>query len=298
MRLADYSANLAMPRVQPKQPLPTYIIFSDVHANLIALQAFLQATAKYRLDHVVFLNLGDTVGYGLWPNECIAALQERKIASICGNHDAWATHNIRSINEPKSARSEYVINWTRENLTSDNLSFLRRLPFSISDTPFYNIHARMEHPFRASFIKQGYQTTWQMMKELKLHNICFVGHTHAPYLAREHILDPPKEASKMEQHFNATVCKVRTFPMHFQLRQEHNYVINPGALGLPNRLPNPVAPFVIYDPNTQQISFEAVPYDLAAVHRKIRQEVPSGTLQIDLIEAFKPDSVQVNWPRE
>src|SRR5690554_4116522 len=60
-------------------------LFSDIHANLPALEAFFQDVEKRNVDSIYCL--GDLVGYNIWPNEVVNEIRKRKIPTIAGNYD-------------------------------------------------------------------------------------------------------------------------------------------------------------------------------------------------------------------
>ena len=101
----------------------TYLILSDIHANLEALDAVLAAAGDY--DHA--LVLGDLVGYGADPNEVVARVRALPSATIIrGNHDKVATR-LASV-EHFNHLARFAIQWTAEALTPDNHQWLAALP--------------------------------------------------------------------------------------------------------------------------------------------------------------------------
>src|SRR5260221_13696232 len=105
-----------------------YAIFSDIHANLEALEAVLakidEIAKEEPIDQIWFL--GDLVGYGPDPNECIVTLRARTDVIIAGNHD-WAAVGKIDL-EDFSAAARISAEWTAKQLTEEHRSFLSDLP--------------------------------------------------------------------------------------------------------------------------------------------------------------------------
>src|SRR5947209_18762846 len=100
-----------------------YAIFSDIHANLEALEAVFLDAQEQKCTH--FVCLGDVVGYNANPHECVARLQELDCPIVKGNHDEQAslTESSRDFNE----MAEAAIQWTRDHLTDTDKTWLRDL---------------------------------------------------------------------------------------------------------------------------------------------------------------------------
>src|SRR2546427_10935618 len=97
---------------------------SDVHANLEALQAVLK-----KLGDMSIYCLGDMVGYGASPNEVIALLRSRSVASVLGNHDyAVITGNTSDFN----SRAAISARWTARVISAENKEYLMSLPVEVS----------------------------------------------------------------------------------------------------------------------------------------------------------------------
>ena len=101
-----------------------YLILSDIHSNLIALEAVLEDAPS----GLPVWCLGDLVGYGPKPNECVKLLRELDPQCIVGNHD-WAIMGKADIDDFNPEAKEAVL-WTRKQLTRDNMDYLENLPIS------------------------------------------------------------------------------------------------------------------------------------------------------------------------
>src|SRR6476660_7238020 len=100
-------------------------IFSDVHANLEALSAVMEAYRTERIDK--YYCLGDVVGYGANPNECANIVREVAQITILGNHDAAVAGRMDYSYYYEAARQ--VLDWTALQLTPQNMQWLRDLPY-------------------------------------------------------------------------------------------------------------------------------------------------------------------------
>lgn len=162
-----------------------YAIFSDIHANLEALEMVLakidELAEKEPIDEIWFL--GDLVGYGPDPNECIIKLRERTDIIIAGNHD-WAAVGKIDL-EDFSAAARISAEWTAEQLTQEHREFLINLPERILKGECTLVHGS---PFGPLW---EYLTSEVLAERSFQHfntRYCFVGHTHVPVIFQQ--LDP------------------------------------------------------------------------------------------------------------
>ena len=162
-----------------------YAIFSDIHANLEALEAVLakidELAEKEPIDAIWFL--GDLVGYGPNPNECIIKLRERTDAIIAGNHD-WAAVGKIDL-EDFSAAARISAEWTAEQLTEEHREFLIHLPEHLEKGECTLVHGSPYGPL------WEYLTSEVLAERSFQHfstRYCFVGHTHVPVIFQQ--LDP------------------------------------------------------------------------------------------------------------
>jgi len=159
-----------------------YAIFTDIHANLEALEAVLakidEIAREKPIDQIWFL--GDLVGYGPDPNECITILRERTDVIIAGNHD-WAAVGKIDL-EDFSAAARISAEWTAEQLTEEHRTFLANLPerLIIGDctlvhgSPYGPLWEYLTSEYLAERSFQYFSTRY-----------CFVGHTHVPVIFQQ-----------------------------------------------------------------------------------------------------------------
>jgi putative phosphoesterase len=151
-------------------------LISDIHANLAALEAVLEALA----DADQILCAGDVVGYYDQPNEVCRRLREMGVPAIRGNHDAYVIGAL----EPDAARSlVYRTDWTRSALTPDNFDWLRNLPVQ-RDLDFGETKITMRHASPWDELTYLYPDSPRLDDlELQPDQVLVTGHTHFP-LAR------------------------------------------------------------------------------------------------------------------
>lgn len=229
-----------------------YLIFSDVHSNLEALQALEAFARRQKIDAYLFL--GDLVGYNASPNECTQFLQSLSpLFMVRGNHDkAVAGHDpLQSFNPIAAA----AIIWTRDTITTQNKLFLMSLKkgpqevnrdITICHGAPYDEDYYIFGPFDA--VESFYHFSTKF---------CFFGHTHLPriYIKRDNMVEE---------------ILVEKDKLHLKIEEGARYLINPGSLGQP-RDRNTKASFVIFNTQTNKLTFYRIPYDFRKTQEKIIQ---------------------------
>lgn len=159
-----------------------YAIFTDIHANLEALEAVLakidELAQQQPVDHIWFL--GDLVGYGPNPNECIDKLRERTQTIIAGNHD-WAAVGKIDLDD-FSAAARISAEWTALQLTEEHRDFLINLPERIEIDECTLVHGSPYGPLWEYLTSEVLaERSFQYFKS----RYCFVGHTHVPIIYQQ-----------------------------------------------------------------------------------------------------------------
>lgn len=233
------------------------LIISDIHANLTALDAVLEAAGSF--DAVWCL--GDLVGYGPDPNECIARVRELpNPLCIIGNHDAAALDQIDADTFNPEARS--AIRWTQKALNQSSRSFLQSLPEKIQLERVTLAHGSPRHPVWEYLLDTRTAT---LNFEYFETPICIVGHTHLPVIYS--LLDSNRLARLSIPEPNQVI----TLPEHA--------IINPGSVGQP-RDRDPRAAFAIYDTEENLWDYRRVAYDVPSVQeRMIQAGLPERHIQ-------------------
>ncbi|MCP4356566.1 MAG: metallophosphoesterase family protein [Chloroflexi bacterium] len=221
------------------------LIISDIHANFAAFEAVLTDTVN-QWDKIWFL--GDLVGYGPDPNECVAELQKYNHITLSGNHDQAVLGNmdIKLFNQ----EANYAISWTREALTEESLAYLDSVPSKTVEGPFTLAHASPRYPIWEYIIDPGtaaenfdwFQTPY-----------CFVGHTHVPIIFEERY----KQFREIYMRAPYYLEEDTSFSLG-----EQRLIINPGSVGQP-RDSDPRAAYALLDLETLTCEFKRVEY---AVH--------------------------------
>lgn len=228
-----------------------YLILSDIHANLTALDAALQA-AKGQWQSAVCL--GDLVDYGPDPNEVIARVQSINAVTIRGNHDKA----IVGLADPEEFNpiARMSVLWTREQLTPQNRDYLEHLPNGPKRVDGFTIvHGSVvdedEYVFSPALALDSLLSAPTP--------VTFFGHTHMQggFAFRD------EQVSVL--HFTPTGSKDY---MTFAIEPGTNYMLNPGSIGQP-RDGDPAAAFAIADLDNQAVEFWRVPYDIAAVQERM-----------------------------
>jgi diadenosine tetraphosphatase ApaH/serine/threonine PP2A family protein phosphatase len=227
-----------------------YLLISDIHGNLEALQATFEAAEK--LEPYQLMCLGDIVGYGADPAACIDTVGERANLILAGNHDLAVADMIPFDDFNPIARQ--AIEWTQKVLTPEDKDLLANLPLQYVDGDYCFCHASPIDP-----MKFGYIRTLEDVAEVFNHigqTFCFVGHTHLPVLVRMN-----KQSGKMEVVHDTKV----------HVEHNYRYFVNVGSLGQP-RDNNPDACMVLLDEEEVSIEFLRVSYDITASQEKILSE--------------------------
>lgn len=231
-----------------------YAILSDVHGNLEAFQAVLGDLAREGAERMLFL--GDIVGYGANPKECIALLRENAHAIVAGNHDWAAVEKTDVTNFNLAARS--AVEWTTAQLSSEETNFLAHLPLQGEEEAFIFVHATPLYPELWSYIFFEYDAL-QNLKALA-QKACFIGHSHIPAI---YSLRPSGELS-----YETTFAEV-------VLQGESRFLINVGSVGQP-RDGNASAAYGIYDDEKEFFFFAAgtLRYRRRAKKNPLRRAAP------------------------
>jgi diadenosine tetraphosphatase ApaH/serine/threonine PP2A family protein phosphatase len=159
-----------------------YAIFSDIHANLEALEAVLakidELAQEEPIEQIWFL--GDLVGYGPDPNECILKLRERTDVIIAGNHD-WAAVGKIDL-EDFSAAARISAEWTAEQLSEEHRTFLTNLPERVEIDECTLVHGSPYGPLWEYLTSEVLaERSFQYFSS----RYCLVGHTHVPIIFQQ-----------------------------------------------------------------------------------------------------------------
>ena len=222
-----------------------YLIISDVHSNLAAFEAVLADAGSF--DKVWCL--GDMVGYGPDPNECVERLRDLPHVCVVGNHD-WAALG-KMDTEDFNPDAKKACLWTREQLSPSNLEYLESLPKSCVEEGFTLVHGSPREPIWEYIISTGVaQENFTYFQS----QYCLVGHSHVP-LVFSYGESGEFSTSRFQPGIGVILGKSRL-------------IINPGGVGQP-RDGDPRASYAVYDSETMQVKLYRVPYDIRATQDRM-----------------------------
>ena len=228
-----------------------YLVLSDIHANLTALEAALAATAG-RWDRAVCL--GDVVGYGPDPNEVIDSVRKLVVACIRGNHDK-ASCGLDSAEDFNPVAKRAAL-WTREQLRPENLAYLQSLPqgpievegISLMHGAWQDEDEYVFAPAQALDGLLGAPTA-----------VSFFGHTH--FQGGFSFVDNTLEVIQLRPAAGTSFAAL-------QINPKTRYLLNPGSIGQP-RDGDSRAAFAVADLAHGVVEFWRVPYDIEAVQLRM-----------------------------
>lgn len=152
-----------------------YCIFSDIHSNLEALEAVLDAIRKEKPDR--YLCAGDIVGYAANPSECIKIVRDLNCPIVCGNHDR-AVAGMLDYSDFNDA-AQAAVEWTKAVLNEWEKDYLRELPLLHEEGQITMVHGSLDKPeaFKYVFDEEAAAKTIKLCRT----RTCFIGHTHSPF---------------------------------------------------------------------------------------------------------------------
>jgi len=219
-------------------PLMLIAVISDIHGNLPAFQEVIKKTEELHAEIVYCL--GDTVGYGPFPNECVDLVREKCAVVLKGNHDSGLTGET-----PLDDFNHYgvsAIQWSKTVVTKENCEYLRTLPFTAEEKGLTLAHSSPNKPQSWNYIltMRAAQENFAAFKT----TLAFIGHTHVPVIIGE----------------DGSVNRYKPGLRH---------IINVGSVGQP-RDGNPDAAFGLYDTETTDYELVRVHYEVQKTARAIR----------------------------
>ena len=224
-----------------------YAVISDVHSNLDAFEAVLNDIDRRRIREIIFL--GDAVGYGPEPNECIELLSGKCSTLLAGNHD-WAavgSTDICCFND----YARHAIEWTTEMITDRSKAVLNS--FVLSDekkeADAFFVHATPKEPGEWHYLLSlgDAEVNFNYFDN----KICFLGHSHQPFI--------------IERMQSGELVLLRG---EADMKPDSRYIINAGSVGQP-RDGDPRACYAIVEDD--RVEIVRIPYNIVNVQEKMRQ---------------------------
>jgi predicted phosphodiesterase len=227
-------------------------ILSDIHGNLPALEAVLADADRKNCDTI--WSLGDNVGYGGSPNECLDLLRSRETIGVMGNHDAAVVGDEDLFFFHPAARA--AVEWTRERLSLKNLNFLQAQPDRrLCLGKYLLVHGAPDNRSRYLSAPSDLLTEACLLRSAGEAEVCFYGHTHVPMMSSEDTVWIGDLGRRRLESFES-------------------YLVNPGSVGQP-RDDNPRAAWLRLDTDTGRIEFRRVGYDIDRAKKRILEaELP------------------------
>ena len=220
-------------------------VYGDIHGNLEALEVALAEFEKEQIDY--FVCLGDIVGYGANPCECIELVREREGITVAGNHD-FAIAGKLNIDFFNSYAKEAVL-WTRKELSREHIQYLRDLPLVKEyEDVLTAVHGTLNFPEMFDYIQTSYDA--HLSLELLENPVCFLGHSHVPVSFKQ----GPTVTFSMESEI--------------EIPLDSKTLVNIGSVGQP-RDENPKASFCVFDTDLGKATIRREDYDIEKAANKI-----------------------------
>lgn len=225
-----------------------YAVFSDVHGNLEALEAVLADAGRHEPD--AYVCLGDIVGYGPDPNDCVARVRALGRRAIAGNHDRAAVGEADLDAFTPLARA--AIEWTMRTLDDRAKAFLAALPLRVETPAFLGVHASPRDPVEEYVLTLPTALAVFSASEF---SVCLIGHTHVP---GAFVLGDDGRVGFQALRPGAATSLAGT----------SRYLINVGSVGQP-RDGDPRASYLLFDAAARTVTLRRVAYPVSITQEKI-----------------------------
>lgn len=231
-----------------------YGVLADIHGNQFALDAALAELRRHDVDR--YLVLGDLVGYGSRPNECIAKVAELNAVCVVGNHDLMALQFLSTENCIELAQQ--TLRWTRRVLTDESRNYLAQLPEQRNLDGVVLAHATLDDVTTYTVGERDAKQQLERLEQLYPGAyLLLLGHTHRPL-----------------------AVSAQRLPTNGRLALTAPTVVNPGAVGQSRQL-RPRARAAVVDATRRDVRFLSVAYDLAAARSDLRRVgLPESSLHL------------------
>lgn len=244
------------------------LILADIHSNLPALESVFNFINHENIKIDQIFILGDIIGYGPFPNECLEYIQKLPNTKIiAGNHE-WAVLNKVDVNLFNPMAKAAVL-FTRAKLTKKNLEFINQfeatIKLKIDNLQYLLVHGSprdnmYEYVLNNYIARKSFEFTDE--------NIILFGHTHICVCYKE-------KNNEIETEFIKNNKKIKLLP-------DYRYLINPGSVGQP-RDKNPLSAFGIINTVENEFSFYKIEYDIQEVIKFINKFKLPESLGLRLI---------------
>lgn len=227
-------------------------ILGDIHGNMEALTSVVAAMRAEGIDE--WVQVGDLVGYGPQPSECIDLVRDLGCTVCMGNHDAAVLDILDTAYFNNFARQ--AVEWTRTQLRPQDFEYLRSLQLVVRKELYTVVHGTLQMPDQFGYVISPVEARDSL--QLQETFLCFVGHSHVPaiYLMND----------RQQRTLDVIYEPQAEVPVGDYL----HVLMNVGSVGQP-RDEDPRAAYAIYDTETKIASIRRVEYDIASVQAKIRR---------------------------
>jgi diadenosine tetraphosphatase ApaH/serine/threonine PP2A family protein phosphatase len=228
-----------------------HAVVSDIHGNIDALESVLEDVARRNVSSVACL--GDFVGYGSHPNECIERLRPLIEIAVAGNHDLAACGRLKlGYFNPDAA---VAARWTEQQLSEENRAYLHDLPYSVLWRGLRLVHSSPAQPDEWHYVLSPADAE----EEMKAYDeaVCLIGHSHYPGA------------------FEWTPRRIEyTRQPEIRMVADHRYLVNVASVGQP-RDGDPRAGYLLYDDKKNTLIHVRIDYDVErAVERILGAGLP------------------------
>lgn len=228
--------------------MPLIALISDIHSNIDALNAVAADIKSYKVEEIYCL--GDVVGYGGAPVECVLFVMQNCTATVIGNHDEMGVTGVIFAPEHVAA----PLRDAREKLTPTEKAWVKKLPLIQEVHGVTLVHSSLEWPEKWPYIQDERGVRAHFINQPT--QICFVGHTHVPMIARYSYSSGVKIFTPNDKIINLKECAL--------------FVVNVGSVGQP-RDDDPRASYGLFDTEKHLFQIRRVPYDIAKAQERIRE---------------------------
>jgi diadenosine tetraphosphatase ApaH/serine/threonine PP2A family protein phosphatase len=209
-----------------------------------ALEVVLNDIKEQNCTH--YACLGDVVGYGANPKECLDIIRDMGMPCVKGNHDEYCSTEEHT--EGFNPHAAQAVTWTRRQLSEEDRQWLRDLKYLRMVTSFTIVHATLDGPQRWGYVFDKLAAAASFTYQNT--SVCFFGHTHVPVAFMRDSMVRGGTYSK------------------FKVEPGRKYFVNVGAVGQP-RDGNPKAAYVVYDMVDNTIELRRLDYDIPKAQKKI-----------------------------
>jgi len=234
--------------------MPRIALISDIHGNIDALEAVLVDIRSQRIEEI--LCLGDIVGYGAAPAECLRLIRQHCSETILGNHDEYLVNGLE--NHVLSKRIGIPLVLAQQTITKEEIQWLRNRPYTVARHGFTIVHGSLHRPEQFCYLLERPDAVLHFEEQGT--PLCFHGHSHRPLIT---LSQPDGDIRWSIPRETDTL-----------LDRNQKLAINVGSVGQP-RDKDPRAAYGIYDTEQNSFSLRRVAYDIEkTVQRIVEAGIP------------------------